>query len=49
MKDPNFYKITFIYIYIYILKGGHFFISNVKNTTNFTIGLQITMLLITKK
>ena len=46
VKDPNFYKI----IYIYILKVVHFFIiSDVKNITNFIIDLQIAMLLITKK
>ena len=46
---PNFYKI--IYIYIYIFKGYAFFIiiSDVKNIKNFIIGLQIAMLLITKK
>ena len=47
VKDPNFYKI--IYIYIYIKGCGFFIISDVKNTTNFIIDLQIAMLLITKK
>ena len=45
VKRLNFYKI------IYILKVRcNFFIiiSNVKDTTYFTIGLKITMLLITK-
>ena len=49
IKDSNFYKIKYIYIYIY--KGcAFFFITNdVKDTINFTISLQIVMLLITKK
>ena len=36
---------------MYIFSKGctFFFISDVKDTTNFTIGLQIAMLLITKK
>ena len=45
VKSPNFYKI----IYIYILKVMHFFFSDVKYIINFIIGLQIAMLLITKK
>ena len=48
IKDPNFYKIIFIYIYIF--KIVHFlFICDIKDTINFTISLQIAMLLITKK
>ena len=47
VKGPNIYKI--IYIYIYILNVVYFFIRNVKDIINFTIGLQIVMLLITKK
>ena len=47
VKDPNFYKI--IYIYIYIKCCAFFIISDVKNITNFIIDLQIAMLLITKK
>ena len=49
IKDSNFYKIKYIYIYIY--KGcAFFFITNdVNDTINFTISLQIVMLLITKK
>ena len=53
VKGPNFYKILYIYtyIYIYILKIVlfFFFINDVKDTTNFTIDLQIAILLITKK
>ena len=49
IKGLNIYKITYIYIYIYFKGCAFFFISDVKNITNFTIGLQITMLLITKK
>ena len=49
VKGPNIYKIIYIYIYIYISKVVHFFIRDVKDITNFTIGLQIVMLLITKK
>ena len=50
IKSPNFYKL-YIYIYIFILKVVFylFITSNVKDTTNFTIDLQIAMLLITKK
>ena len=38
----------FIKLYFF-LKVVHFFIIDVKDTTNFTIGLQIVILLITKK
>ena len=41
VKNPNFYNFFF--------KLCIFFISDVKDTMNFTINLQITMLLITKK
>ena len=49
VKDPNFYKIIYIYIYIYSKGCAFFIISDVKNITNFIIDLQIAMLLITKK
>ena len=45
VKGPNIYKI----IYIYILNVVYFFIRDVKDIINFTMGLQIVMLLITKK
>ena len=45
VKGPNFYKI----IYIFSKGCTFFFISDVKDNTNFTIDLQIVMLLITKK
>ena len=44
VKSPNFYKI----IYIFSKGCTFFFISDVNDTTNFTIGLQIVMLLTTK-
>ena len=43
VKGPNFIS------YIYFLKVVHFFIRDVKDTTNFIIGLQMAMLLIAKK
>ena len=44
VKGPNFIN------YIYFLKVVHFFIiRDVKDTTNFIIGLQMAMLLIAKK
>ena len=52
IKDPNFYKIIYMYIYIYFFFlncAFFFFFGDVKNTINFTISLQIAMLLITKK
>ena len=45
VEGPNFYKT----IYIFSKGCTFFFISDVKDTTNFTFGLQIVMLLITKK
>ena len=39
----------YIYIYIYFKSCAFFFISDVKDNTNFTIGLQIAMLFNHKK
>ena len=45
VKSLNFYKI----LYIYSKDCTFFFINDVKDITNFTIDLQIVILLITKK